>query len=134
MSSDDEIHEKWSKIITENVELQRGIDSKIDQLKTTMQDRGDADPAPLSQELLDDIDFILGMLVSHVKPVRGEPTIELEGRKSKKSKKARSSCKISSFTPQEIEKRARAMNLMDFPSFVRLLNTINQANQGKLQI
>ena len=59
MSSQDGIHEKWSKIITENEELQRGIDSKIDQLKTTMQDRGDADPTPLSQELLDDIDLSL---------------------------------------------------------------------------
>jgi hypothetical protein len=137
---------KWGKIITENENRQRAIQKRIDQLKNSaVMATGDENHGDERNDaffrFIKDVDEVIGyVLMQHDKvPLDDVPLPDndemveaeamlIDGKRSRRSSK----CTLSSFTPQEIEKRAKAMNLMDFPSFVRILNTLNKAGRGAL--
>ena len=137
---------KWGKIITENEDRQRSIQQRIDQLKNSaVMATGDENHGDERNDaffrFIKDVDEVIGYVLMHQDGVAlddvplpdndetaAADTVMVDEKRTRRSSK----CTLSSFTPQEIEKRARAMNLMDFPSFVRILNTLNKAGRGAL--
>lgn len=159
---DKDISVRWAKLITENEEVQDQITKKIDSLRSGDSDDKMTSPkSPEFIQFIKDVDAVVSHLVMLVYEVDPEAKhsatnnvperspeidklatsltgkdemVEKRLRKKKKRGSAKSKgCSFADFTPQEIEARCNAMNLMDFPSFVRLLNTINKANAGKLE-
>jgi len=138
-----DITSKWAKIVTENKDRQKEIQDKVDSLQATADtvlgiDGADGAVASL-RSFIEDVDELLGYIIAQrgidppvdnsFQPLDSQGmVINEKGKKRRRSK----SCRISDFTPAEIEARAKLMNLMDFPAFVRILNTINQAGRGAL--
>jgi len=154
-----DVSDRWAKIITENNDLQNQIRNKIgklrdqgdEELEPVGGDKPSAEAEGLQRfyELVEDIDDLITNLLYFADIETWKPLCKDDGPIAKVQKdrgtiedtpidekrlrsKGKKKCTLANFTPQEIEKRCNAMNLMDFPSFVRILNTINQANAGKL--
>lgn len=137
---------KWGKIITENENRQKSIQKRIDRLKdsavmaTGDENHGD-ERSDAFVRFIQDVDEVIGYVLMHhhKAPVDDTPLPDDDRMEAadtmltdQKRFKRPSNCTLSSFTPAEIEKRAKAMNLMGFPAFVRILNTLNKAGRGEL--